>query len=123
MTETTTAAGRRGRPIYQWPGQLRQVVRARIRRLEAGERAAAAPPAAEPVHSLVLEVILIATAIAGALVVLLGALAGAVLALLGVPWEPVGLLAAAAFACALAYAAVRWLRWLVRRVEEASHAG
>lgn len=114
-------AGRRGRPVYRWPGQLRQVVRSRIRRFEARE--AAARETAEPVHSLVLEVMLIATAISGAVFLLLGALGGAVLALLGVPWEPVGFLVAAAFALALAYAAARWLRWLVRRVEEARRAG
>lgn len=126
MNQTPTA-GRRGRPIEEWPWQLRQMVRDRVRRFRAREQAAAAPPpapeASEPVHSLVLEVMLIATAISGAVFLLLGVLGGAVLALLGVPWEPVGLLAVSAFALALAYAAVRWLRWLVRRVEEARHAG
>lgn len=120
-------ASRRKRPLDEWPGRLRQLVRARLRRLRARERAAAVPPpppaAPEPVHSLVLEVMLIATAISGAVFLLLGALGGALLALLGVPGEPVGLFAAAAFALALAYAAARWLRWLVRRVEEARHAG
>ena len=127
MNQTPTA-GRRGRPIEEWPWQLRQMVRDRVRRFRDREQAAAAPPppapeASEPVHSLVLEVMLIATAISSAVFLLLGALAAAVLALLGIPWEPVGLLAAAAFAFALAYAAARWLRWLVRRVEEARHAG
>lgn len=127
MNDNPTTTGRRGRPIREWPWQLREMVRDRVRRFRARERAAAAPPppapeASEPVHALVLEVLLISTAISGAVFLLLAALGGAVLALLGVPWEPVGLLAAAALAFALAYAAARWLRWLVRRVEEARHA-
>lgn len=127
MNDNPTTAGRRGRPIREWPWQLREMVRDRVRRFRAQERAAAAPPppapeTSEPVHALVLEVLLISTAISGAVFLLLAAIGGAVLALLGVPWEPVGLLAAAALAFALAYAAARWLRWLVRRVEEARHA-
>ena len=133
-----TTAGRRGRPLDDWPGRLRHLVRARIRRHareQAAARAAAeAPPAVETsagagapepspaVRSLMLEVLVLSTAIAGTVVLLL--LTGVALALdfLGVTRDPLGLAAMAAAAVGLGFLVGAWYRRLARRVEEASGA-
>ena len=134
MNTTTTldTAGRRGRPLDDFGGRLRHVVRAALRRHareQAAARTAAETPAAvaaapphPAVRSLVLEVVMLATAIAGAVLLLLLTLVALALDFLGVIRDPVGLAAVAAFALALGLAAGYWLRWLARRVEEASGA-
>ena len=132
-TTTLTTAGRRGRPLDDFGGRLRYVVRAALRRhareqaaaraaaVETPAAAAAAPPH-PAVRSLVLEVVMLATAIAGAVLLLLLTLVALALDFLGVIRDPVGLAAVAAVALALGLAAGCWLRWLARRVEEASGA-
>ena len=138
-TTTLNTAGRRGRPLDDFGGRLRYVVRAALRRHareQAAARAAAeaaaaaetpaaaieAPPPHPAVRSLVLEVVMLATAIAGAVLLLLLTLVALALDFLGVIRDPVGLAAVAAVALALGLAAGCWLRWLARRVEEASGA-
>lgn len=131
-TTTLNTAGRRGRPLDDFGGRLRYVVRAALRRRareQAAARAAAETPtavvAAPPhpaVRSLVLEVVMLATAVAGAVLLLLLTLVALALDFLGVVRDPVGLAAVAAVALALGLAAGCWLRWLARRVEEASGA-
>lgn len=136
-----TTAGRRGRPLDDWPGRLRHLVRARLRRHareQAAARAAAETPAVEvpatetpaveapgrspAVRSLMLEVLALSTAIAGTVVLLL--LTGVALALdfLGLTGDPLGLAAMAGAAVGLGFLVGAWYRRLARRVEEASGA-
>ena len=138
MNETIIpAAGRRGRPLDDWPGRLRHLVRARIRRHareQAAARAAAAAPAVEApavveaprpspvVRSLMREVLLLAAAIAGTVVLLLFTGVALALDFFGVIGDPRWLAAPAALAVALGFLVGAWFRWLARRVEEAVRA-
>lgn len=138
------AAGRRGRPLDDWPGRLRHLVRARLRR-HAREQAAAraraaagtpavavpatgapaaveAPPPPPAVRSLMPEVLALSIAIAGAAVLLL--LTGVALALdfPGLTGDPLGLAAMAGAAVGLGFLVAAWYRRLARRLEEVSGA-